>query len=211
MGIMLKITEEMRAAARKLLRTPVPALRHEMSDDRVKLNISDRVLLTAISDGKRKLIQAHWWTKHFKKIDEIKLGKLQRLAGAGNPNEHERALAARKVGEFKGARSPGMPPEPPPFPKELWRKPLKKELRRKRGSAPPTQRSLPTPDGGVNKEATTSCSDGSGGVNESPRRGGVNTKPKRTGDRHLNKGDRHAPGYMRDYMRRRRAKSATPQ
>jgi hypothetical protein len=37
--------------------------------------------------------------------------------------------------------------------------------------------------------------------------GGVNMKSKRTGDRHLNKGDRHAPGYMAAYMRRRRAKT----
>jgi hypothetical protein len=47
-------------------------------------------------------------------------------------------------------------------------------------------------------------------VRSLPSNGGV--KPKRKGDRHLNKGDRHAPGYMRDYMRdymrRRRAKAA---
>jgi hypothetical protein len=32
------------------------------------------------------------------------------------------------------------------------------------------------------------------------KQGGVKQKAKRTGDRHLDKGDRHGPGYMRDYM-----------
>jgi hypothetical protein len=177
---MLKITEEMRAAARKLLRDPA-----------LKFDRPDRDLLTAISDGKRKLIRAHWWTKHFRVVDRIKLDKLQRLADpARNPNEHERAVADRKLGEFKGRRPPGLPPEAPPLPKVLVRrKPLKRR---------PAPRDLPTPDGGVNKKAETGR--GTGGS------GGVNKKPKRTGDRHLDKSDRHAPGYMRDYMRRRRAK-----
>jgi hypothetical protein len=48
---MLKITEEMREAARKLLRNPA-----------LKFDVPDRDLLTAISDGKRKLIRADWWT-----------------------------------------------------------------------------------------------------------------------------------------------------
>ena len=100
---MLKITEEMRAAAGRLLR-----------DRTLKSHRSDRDLLVAISDGKRKLIRAEWWGKFFKTIDQQKLDKLQRK------------------------------------------------------------------------------------------------KPRRTGDRHLDKSDRHAPGYMRDYMRRRRAKLPAP-
>jgi hypothetical protein len=110
---------------------------------------------------------------------------------ARNPMEHERAVAGRKLDEFKAGRAPGMRPEPPPFPKDLVRrKPLKRQ------PATPPRRSLPASGGGVNKKAAT----GVGGS------GGVNKKPKRTGDRHLYKGDRHKPGYMRDYMRRRRAK-----
>jgi hypothetical protein len=176
---MLKITEEMRAAARKLLSNPA-----------LKLDRPDRDLLTAISDGKRKLIRAHWWTKHFKVVDRTKLDKLQRMADpARNPNEYERAVAGRKFDEFKASRPPGMPPEPPPFPKELVRR-----IKPRKGQPQtPPRRSLPASGGGVNRKAETG-------------RGGVNTKPKRTGDRHLNKGDRHRPGYMRDYMRRRRAK-----
>jgi hypothetical protein len=162
----------------------------------LKFDRPDRNLLTAISDGKRKLIRADWWTKHFKVVDRIKLDKLQRLADpARNPNEHERAVAGRKLDEFKAGRAPGMPPPPPPLPRtreEL----LARRKPRKRQPAPqtPPRRSLPASGGGVN---TTKAATG---------RGGVNTKPKRTGDRHLNKGDRHRPGYMRDYMRRRRAK-----
>jgi hypothetical protein len=176
---MLKITEEMRAAARALL-----------GNRALKLGGYDRNLLTAISDGKRKLIGDDWWTKHFKVIGRIKLDKLQRLAdSARNPNEHERAVAGHKLAAFKARRPPGVPPLPPPLPKTLVRrKPFK-------GAAPQAapSRSLPAPGGGVNRRGIKTG-------------GGVNTKPKRTGDRHLNKGDRHRPGYMRDYMRRRRAK-----
>jgi len=109
---MLKVTEEMRAAARTLLGNPA-----------LKFDMPDRVLLTAISDGKRKLIRAHWWTAHFRAIDQVKLAKLQEMADpARNPMEHERAVAARKLGEFKGRRPPGMPPEAPPLPKALVRR-----------------------------------------------------------------------------------------
>jgi hypothetical protein len=91
---MLKITEEMREAARKLLRNPA-----------LKFDVPDRDLLTAISDGKRKLIRADWWTKHFVVVDRIKLDKLQRLADpTRNPSEHERAVASRKLDEFKPRR-----------------------------------------------------------------------------------------------------------
>ena len=107
---MLKITEEMRAAARKLLSNPA-----------LKFDVPDRDLLTAISDGKRKLIKAHWWKKHFVVVDRIKLDKLQRMADpARNPMEHERATAGRKLDAFRAGRPPGMPPEPPPLPKVLF-------------------------------------------------------------------------------------------
>jgi hypothetical protein len=185
--MMLKITEEMRAAAHKLLRNPA-----------LKFDVPDRDLLTAIADGKRKLIRGHWWVKHFKVVDRTKLDKLRRLADpARNPSEHERAVADRKLREFKGRRPPGLGPEPPPLPDKLDYWVRHKPLKRRPAPQTPPRRSLPTPDGGVNKKAATGRAGGSGGVNKTP---------KRTGDRHLNKGDRHAPGYMRDYMRRRRAK-----
>ena len=107
MTMMLKITDDMRAAARKLLGNPA-----------LKISPADRDRLTAIADGKRKLIRPHWWTQFFKTIDQQKLAKLQRLADpARNPNEHERTSAARKVEEFKASAPPGMPPQPPPLPK----------------------------------------------------------------------------------------------
>jgi hypothetical protein len=114
---MLKITEEMREAARKLLKNPA-----------LKIVGFDRVLLTAVAEGKRKRLQAEEWTKHFKVINQTKLDKLQRMADpARNPNEHERAVAGRKLDEFKASRPPGLPPEPPPLPKVLVRrKPLKR-------------------------------------------------------------------------------------
>jgi hypothetical protein len=191
MSLLLKITDEMRAAARKLLRNPA-----------LKFDVPDRDLLTAIADGKRKLIRAHWWKKHFVVVDRIKLGKLQRLADpARNPNEYERAVAGRKLDAFRVGRPPGMPPEPPPFPKVFVRR---KPYRGPVSQTPPPSRGLPAPDGGgVNTKkaaAKATAATGHGG------RGGVNTKPKRTGDRHLVKGDRHVPGYMREYMRRRRAR-----
>jgi hypothetical protein len=183
--MMLKITEEMRAAARRLLQTPA-----------LKISVPDRALLAAISEGKRKLIRGLWWKQVHGTVDQVKLAKLQRLADpARNPNEHERAVADRKLGEFKGRRPPGLPPEAPPLPKVLVRR---KPLKRRPAPQTSPRRDLPTPDGGVNKKAETGR--GTGGS------GGVNKKPKRTGDRHLDKSDRHAPGYMRDYMRRRRAK-----
>ena len=171
---MLKITEEMRAAARKLL-----------GNRALKFDRPDRDLLTAIADGKRKLIEAHWWTEHFKVVDRIKLDKLQRMADpTRNPNEHERAVAGRKLDEFKRGRAPGMPPEPPPLPSraELWERKLKRDRKGRPAPQAPPRRSLPTPDGGVNKNSKRTLG------------GGVNAKPKRTGDRHLNKGDRHRPG-----------------
>jgi hypothetical protein len=184
---MLKITEEMREAAGKLLKNRA-----------LKFDRYDRDLLAAISDGKRKLIQAHWWVKFFKKIDQIKLDKLQRLADpARNPNVHERAVASRKLAEFKASRAPGMPPPPPPLPEFLT--PRYQRYQRKWK----WQAAAPASVDGVNTKAETAH----GGVNKKAEtaHGGVNKKPKRTGDRHRNKGDRHKPGYMRDYMRRRRA------
>jgi hypothetical protein len=73
-----------------------------------------------MSEGKRKLIRGHEWTKYFKVVDRMKLDKLARMADpARNPNEHERAVAGHKLDEFRARRPPGMPPEPPPLPTDL--------------------------------------------------------------------------------------------
>jgi len=175
----IKITEAVRAAARRLLQ-----------DRGLTLDRSDRDRLAAIAGGKRKQLDALWWKKLHRVVDQNKLGKIAGLADlAGNPNAHERAVAAAKLKAFKGRVPPGLLREPPPLPSRIedWkRKPSKRQPAR------PSRRGL------------------LGGVNEKPKQaGGVNAKPSRTGDRHLNKGDRHAPGYMRDYMRRRRAAAKT--
>jgi hypothetical protein len=64
---MLKITEEMRATARRLLRDPA-----------LKFGGFDRDLLTAIADGKRKLLrgrQVAWWVRPFKVVDQKQAAK----------------------------------------------------------------------------------------------------------------------------------------
>jgi|EndMetStandDraft_8_1072994.scaffolds.fasta_scaffold441329_1 hypothetical protein len=103
---MLKITEEMREAAGKLLRNPA-----------LKANRPDRDLLAAMSEGKRKLIDAVWWKEIHGVVNQTKLDKLARMADpARNPNEHEREVAGHKLDEFRARRPPGLPPEPPPLP-----------------------------------------------------------------------------------------------
>jgi hypothetical protein len=93
----LKITDEMREAAHRLLRTRG-----------VVRSGADRARLADIVDGKRKVIDALWWAKFYQVIDQQKLDKLERLADpARNSNEHERELAGRKAAEFKAHRPPG--------------------------------------------------------------------------------------------------------
>jgi hypothetical protein len=196
----LKITEAVRVAARKALQNPG-----------LKLDRSDRDVLAAVAGGKRKQLDVWWWRKIHRVVDQSKLDKLARLADPErNSNEHERAVAADKLKAFKGRRPPGLSPVPPPFD---WGEAVRKraeaiqqkqqQRRKPRKTEPAPQappRHSPKGDGGVNKGGVNKGGVNKGGVNK----GGVN---KRSGDRHLNKGDRHAPGYMRDYMRRRRAKA----
>ena len=56
---MLTITEEMRESARKLLTAKVNPRDHYGYD--TLLHKHDRDLLTAIANGKRKLIDGQWW------------------------------------------------------------------------------------------------------------------------------------------------------
>jgi hypothetical protein len=178
----IKVTEEIREAARKALQNPG-----------LKIDRSDRDRLTAVSEGKRKQIDALWWKEIHRVVGRSKLDKLAEMADpARNPNEHERAVAADKLKAFNGRRPPGLRPEPPPFPTDWTRRTPRKK------------------HGDVNAKA------GAGGVNTKAEigRGGVNTnesartKPKRKGDRHLIKSDRHSPGYMRNYMSQCRARLA---
>jgi hypothetical protein len=112
---MLKVTDEIREAARRLL------TRHLAGDV--------RKLLEAIVDGKRKLIDENWWRKAHGDVDRAKLDKLAALADpTRNTNEHERQVASDKLAAAKARRPPGARPEPPPLPTNLsgWvRKPRK--------------------------------------------------------------------------------------
>jgi hypothetical protein len=103
---MLKVTDEIREAARRLL------TRHLAGDV--------RKLLEAIVDGKRKLIDENWWRKAHGDVDRAKLDKLAALADpTRNTNEHERQVASAKLAAAKVRRPPGMEPEPPPLPANL--------------------------------------------------------------------------------------------
>jgi hypothetical protein len=188
---MLKITEEMRESARKLLKAAG------------KLDRPDRDLLTAIVGGKRKQIDGRWWKEiHHYVIDQPKLDKLSRLADPErNDNPHERDLARTKLAGFKAKRPPGLHPEPPPLPKTWaeWvarRKPSSKSAKPKSGPVNTSQPSLAARQPSVNTTQVTPSKTGT-----------VNTTKRRSADRHREPNrDRHSPGYMAEYMRKRRAR-----
>jgi hypothetical protein len=137
---LLKVTDEIREAARRLL------TRHLAGDV--------RKLLEAIADGKRKRIDWDWWCKVYGDPEgdaaRAKLAKITAMADpARNANEHERRVAASKLeaasklASAKAFRPPGMGPEPEPLPTDLsgW---VKKPRKRKTKTAPP-----PAPKGYV--------------------------------------------------------------
>jgi hypothetical protein len=212
----LKITEEIREAARKLLKLKLgademrEAKRYLMRSSGYKLSLANRCRLEDIVSGKRKVIDALWWNRIHEVVDQSKLDKLERLADpARNSSEHERELAGRKAAELKARRPPGAPPQAPPLPDNIadfvrMRKPSKR-------------RPAPQSDGGVNRRAALPMPlPDDGGVNS----GGVSfetpgepepvntTKKPRSADRHREPNrDRHSPGYMAEYMRRRRGRA----
>jgi hypothetical protein len=130
---LLKVTSEIREAARRLLTRHNAAREHP----------ADKKRLEAIADGKRKLIDADWWRKVHGNIDRAKLDKIAALADpARNANEHERRVAATKLASAKARRRPGMGSEPPPLPTNLseW---VRVRRPRKTKTAPSPQ---PQPD-----------------------------------------------------------------
>ena len=101
---MIKVTNEIREAARQLAR-------HNKGHD--------EAVLKAIVDGKRKLIDADWWRKVHGDVNRAKLKKIAALADPErNSSEHERKVARDKLAAAKARRPPGMRPEPPPLPKD---------------------------------------------------------------------------------------------
>jgi hypothetical protein len=81
----------MREAARQLLKNAA------------KLDRSDRDLLEAIANGKRKLIDGRWWKEmHHYVVAQPRRAKLAAYADpARNDNVHERAVAAAMLAKFK--------------------------------------------------------------------------------------------------------------
>jgi hypothetical protein len=161
---------------------------------------SDRNKLTDIAEGKRKQVDALWWDKLHAPVNRDKLDKLQRLADpARNPSEHERTVAARKFASFKARTAPGSHGEAP---ETDWKKLLAERVAKVRAAQWKKKRQ-PASDVGVNKGAAAAPPKlSSAGVNKGA---GVNKKPKKRTDTRRRKGDRHKPGYMRDYMRKWRA------
>jgi len=123
---MLKITEEMRESARKLLKTassPQSRPWASIHSWGTSLPQHEHKLLTAIANGERKQIDERWWKEIHHVVSKDKLYKLEQLADPErNDNPHERDLASAKLAEFKARRPPGMRPEPRPLPKtwEEW-------------------------------------------------------------------------------------------
>jgi hypothetical protein len=217
---MLTITEEMREAARQLLKSTT------------KLDGSERDLLTKVSNGKRKLIDGGWWReRHHDIVNQPKRAKLAALADpAHNDNVHERAVAATMLAKFKDRRPPGLHPEPPPLPRTLaeWDARRRKPFNTAKSKAGPVNTTGPSAAklGPVNtaqagpsttKPVSTTKQAGPGKAKPVNTTGAapsakpvsttsVNTAKPRSSDRHREPNrDRHSPGYMRDYMRRKRA------
>jgi hypothetical protein len=192
----IKITEDVRKAAARLLQ-----------DRGLKLAMSNRVKLADIAEGRRKQIDSHWWRKIHGVVDQAKLDKLAALADpTRNSMAREREVAAAMLQKFKGRRPPGLAPQGRPYPTldEMMRMDAERNARKRSRSRTPPKR-----DGGVNAKPGTDVKPKQvGGVNAKPKRSGESktaSKP-RSADRHRAPNrDRHPPGYMRDYMRRRRA------
>jgi hypothetical protein len=163
---MIKVTKEMREAARLLLdrhnkavkaraeaRMPAnkahikPQSHYETYDDQ-----DTRKRLEAITDGTRKLIDPGWWQKVYRKVDRAKLEKIKAMADpARNSNEHERQVAETKLAAAKARRAPGMRPDPPPLPTDwsAWKRmrTTKAKDKAKTPTRPPPQTSPALSDG----------------------------------------------------------------
>jgi hypothetical protein len=188
--------------------------------------------LRQIISGKVKSIDADWWRSqhgvahrqrdaYTEKAFKAKLDKIAAMADpARNPSAHQRQVAEAALAKLQTAgppktmRMPSAPGledydreqerrRPPPLPSsidELLRTRAERQGARKRNTTTRpvnTTKSIKARAASVNTTKTKS------------RTGSVNTttsKP-RSADRHREPNrDRHSPGYMRDYMRRRRAK-----
>jgi hypothetical protein len=142
--------------------------------------------------------------------------------------EHERAVASRMQAMFKKRIPPGSRPLAPALDPDIFAQPSRQRMKVGMRPAPetPQKRGLPSPDGGIGGVNPTGPRPTAKPVNTTvkhePGPVAVNTtaksrtaKPKstvnttrkpRSADRHLEPNrDRHRPGYMKNYMRRRRA------
>ena len=124
---MLKVTGEIRAAAKRLL-------------GQLPTSAATRKALEDISVGRRKQIDPVWWRETYGDVDQKQLDKLARMADpARNANEHERRVAAAKLTSAKASRPPGMRSRPEPLPQNSseWLQRRKNKTRPPVPTAPP--------------------------------------------------------------------------
>jgi hypothetical protein len=120
---MIKVTDEIRVEARRLLA-------HDVAQ-------YNRPILQSIADGKRKRIDADWWKKFYADFDQTKLAKIAAMTDpATNSNEPQRKVAETKLAEFKPRLAPGMPPPPPPLPTDAAGWTRKRKAKTKTRTAP---------------------------------------------------------------------------
>ena len=151
---MIKVTNEVREAARRLLtqHNEAEAASKQGRQQKGLLSGDDRSRIKAIVEGQRKLINADWWRKVYGDIDRAKLDKIAAMADpARNSSEHERQVASTKLAAAKGRRAPGLPPESPPLPENLseW-------IDRRKTKVPPTPQRSRRPSDSVAAHASDS-------------------------------------------------------
>lgn len=184
----------------------------------------DRGRLRRIVNGTAKTVEVSWWreengvtprqvTAKSKKDWEKKLAGIRAMTdAAANPNEHSRRVAETKLAELEAAGPPMPSMRSAPGLEEYDRE----EARMREAIARSNAAAWRAIDEAHRREAARSASTkpvnttkAEPGAKPRPATDGVNTtKPKkpRSADRHLEPNrDRHRPGYMREYMRRKRA------
>jgi hypothetical protein len=204
------INDEMVQAASKLLHGP-SAYRDTLR------RIVDRKVKSVDVDLWRRLNGVTQWhlDKKQEKDFNAKLNKIRAMTDpAGNPNEHQRRVAEGMLAKLKAAGPPKAGMRSPPGLEEYDHKLAQSQ------AACMAELDAALEAAMSRRDTTTTKPRPALSVNTTKPKSGVNTttkpRPKpdvnttkaksRSADRHLEPNrDRHSPGYMRDYMRRRRA------
>jgi hypothetical protein len=148
-----------------------------------------RKQLRQIVNGEVKYIDPEWWRHVNNNVNKPKLDKVRAMAdSARNPNEHERRSAETVLAKLQTPSAPGL--------EDYDREEARLKAMQARVKPKPEPVSTKKPSVNTTKSK----------AKPKPKPESVNTTKPRSADRHLEPNrDRHSPGYMRDYMRRRRA------